>query len=671
MKKAADPRAAPAQLSEEMEQFQPPQKDAGQDQTEVQDRARGCCCFIDLIVNKFRGTQGRDTSTKLTKTTVKNHVSIRPTEHMANTDTVPTQCLGNAPSLAFPGETVVSDKVLTFVRKMHQRLTGNMFPDARLLMEFLRVTDSYPAAVVFTLLHCAPSCDRAAAIMWQTIASCVTTTERVLPALLCVMEDWPWHSISTSDGDNTAVFALTATRVVWEILQMTQCPRPLMENSPGLLTALLFQVFISTEQMPEEVNTFWRRCWEEHPIARNPNRFAVLTMKALLYRLQFGNLVMAMERKQGWDTLLNSDTHHYAVGLLAREMRRAWRPLCSRTALCLLGLLSKEKHCCELPTMAFLVEALDCLDMSECGDSILQIFSRHLQSECPERRRLALRGLVVLSKDLSMAEGMRSLTQSLLELLGDADGELVAMTLSVFINEVQDRDIKITIPTALQMAPALQPLFDNDNTHVQQLSIHLFLKVMELVVDEGKKALKTYVNHSLLPLFFHGHDKNRAVAEASREALLCAATFLSRRDLVKTLKTEEPLRFSKCLLARDRRRAAESLRQALAYLESPQEPLREAALRFIEVAAEHIRGQQEELQLICEALQAMRKDDCPSHTSVMLQNLFDQRAALLSLSFGSSQPVSLGQHQTLRDRRPPGDQRRRPSGAPGTNAGSN
>ena len=41
-------------------------------------------------------------------------------------------------------------------------------------------------------------------------------------------------------------------------------------------------------------------------------------MRALLCRMQCEGVVMAMERKCGWDTLLCADTQHYAMGLLAR-----------------------------------------------------------------------------------------------------------------------------------------------------------------------------------------------------------------------------------------------------------------------------------------------------------------------------------------------------------------
>lgn len=46
--------------------------------------------------------------------------------------------------------------------------------------------------------------------------------------------------------------------------------------------------------------------------------FALQTLKALLCRMRYEHVVVAMERKCAWDTLLCADTHHYAVGLLAR-----------------------------------------------------------------------------------------------------------------------------------------------------------------------------------------------------------------------------------------------------------------------------------------------------------------------------------------------------------------
>ncbi|XP_027489411.1 uncharacterized protein LOC113942485, partial [Corapipo altera] len=132
------------------------------------------------------------------------------TEGTADADLVPRESVNYAPTPDIFEKNGVSspEQVPAFVRNVHQRLTASATPEEKLLAEFLRVTDEHPADAVVTLLRCAPSCDRAAAIMWKTIASSGRTVVKVLPQLLSVMEEWPLHSTSTSDGDETDVFAL-------------------------------------------------------------------------------------------------------------------------------------------------------------------------------------------------------------------------------------------------------------------------------------------------------------------------------------------------------------------------------------------------------------------------------------------------------------------------------
>ncbi|XP_064256687.1 uncharacterized protein LOC135287264 [Passer domesticus] len=122
--------------------------------------------------------------------------------------------------------------------------------------------------------------------------------------------------------------------------------------------------------------------------------------------------------------------------------------------------------------------------------------------------------------------------------------------------------------------------FIQDNNQVQVLSILLSRTLVTLPQKKEKKALKTPLRQSLLPLFFHCHDENRLVAQVSQETLLCVAEFLKRRDLEKQLKNKKLWKFTECLLAEDRSRAAEHLRRALPYLRNPQESLRAAAIRF-------------------------------------------------------------------------------------------
>uniref|UniRef100_A0A803VUA9 Maestro heat like repeat family member 6 n=1 Tax=Ficedula albicollis TaxID=59894 RepID=A0A803VUA9_FICAL len=452
-------------------------------------------------------------------------------------------------------EPIVAAGVPTTVRGIYQRLSSikDVSAEHRLDKTLQEMTLAQPHDVVVTILRCAPSCDRVAVTMWMAIVSSNRTAEKVLPELLCVLEDWPLHSTSTSDKDNSDVFSLAATRAVWEIIHLPQGPERMILYFPRLFVALLFQIFSSTEQMPEEVTAFWRRCQHKHCLPTNPNRFALLTMKALLCHLEYEDVVSEVERECGWDTLLNTDTHHYTVRLLARAMLRVSEPLCYRIARYLFRLLRREEAHWEVAAMAFLVEILPCLNIKQWGERILQLFQIYLWREHRVMRLLVLRCLMVLCKRPSLANTMSALTESLMEVLKDEDRELIE---------------------------ALRPLFDNDTSHVQLLSIRIFEAVMELVEEEGKEPLERIVRQSLFPLFRHLHDKNQFVAEASWETLLQATIFLKRWNLQQLLESEELWRFGECLLKEERDRADGYLRQSVMYLQSPQKSIREAAMRL-------------------------------------------------------------------------------------------
>ncbi|XP_064495846.1 maestro heat-like repeat-containing protein family member 7 [Pseudopipra pipra] len=353
------------------------------------------------------------------------------------------------------------------------------------------------------------------------------------------------------------------------------------------------------------------------------DRFAVQTVKALLRQLLDEDLLMAIGRKCGWDMLLKADSHHYAVGLLARELCRVSRSFGRRIAISLLPRLSRGEPLWELPALAFLVEVLHCLNPRQYGPSVLQIISRHLRSQCPERRRLALRGLVVFSRDPAMAKSIRSLSESLLELLQDADTDAVQMTLSAFINILRFQIVKISSPTALKLLEALRPLFDNEHSQLQQLSMLLFQELME--ATERSRSLKPHVYLSLVPFYFKWHDENQRVAEASWRALFGAARFLKWWDLEDLVTMEQPWRFPECLLEKDRSRAGQYVRQALPFLESPEEPLRKLAIKFLGIAARSMKQEQPELQLICQALQDMT-DDSPAVSNLAQETLHIIRA---------------------------------------------
>ncbi|XP_023801707.1 uncharacterized protein LOC111942877 isoform X2 [Cyanistes caeruleus] len=521
------PGAAPEVETEEVQEFQPLEEDAAVDQTQEQDLA--CGLFH--------------------KTPAQEETSVMGTGSMEDGDVYTSDT--SAAMLEFILEEGVSipEQVPAMVRYIHQCLMANESADSRLGRTLLDLTEAQPADVVIALLRVAPTCDRAAVTMWKTIMCSSRTVEPVMQILLDVLRTWPEHSKCTSDGDNTGVFALAATVVMWKFLQVPCVPRVVNVYFPRLFVHLLFQVFFSTLDISEDLNAFWKGCQEQHGLATSPSRFAVQTLKSLLCQMRCNEVVLSMERKCGWDTLLCADTHHYAVGLLAREISCVSKRLCSRIARYLLQVRSTQEARWDLPALAFLVEILDYLDLSERGaNRLLEIFSRHLSSECRDKRHLALRALFKLSDDSSMNEKMWSLTERLVELLRDADGEIVRMTIMVLSSVVLDKEMLIPSPIALQLAEVLPPLFDHNNSQVQLVSILLFQTLVIVLAEMEKEALETQMCQSLLPLFFHCHDENQRVAEASQRALLSMAKFLKRRDLGNPVKKEKLWKFAEVLV---------------------------------------------------------------------------------------------------------------------------
>ncbi|XP_059708294.1 maestro heat-like repeat-containing protein family member 6 [Haemorhous mexicanus] len=709
------PAAAPAQQQPaEPEQLQPLQDDAAKDRTQEREPARGpfrraakaLRRLLRLPRRQTRGTATEGTAQpdsgpeELRAEAAASTAASEPaaaseqataegrveadmalTEGMAPSDSqaqgmpateaMPTLTETPAPALEiFQNAAVSPQQVLATVRDILERLASCATVDAGLKMEILSLAEEHPAQVAMSLLSCAPTCDRATALMWRAIGTSEVAVEEVLPALLSALEEEPPYGGFYCCGDNEAVFGLAATLVLWRIAPMSEWHSAVANHSPQLFVALLLQIVTMTEQTAEDAETrsFWRACQEEHGLPGNPSSFAAQTMKALLSRVGYAWKLADLEHMRVWQKLLCADTQHYAAALLAREVRCAampFRSFCPCMASHLLGLLVGKQPRCPLPALAFFVELLPCLDLSKDGPRALLVLSRQLPSECRDRPRLALRGLVVLSKEPSLGRGIRGLYPHLVQQLADPDAEMVGMTLCVLTRVLQDKDLVLPSVIALKLAEPLPPHFENDNSHVQLLSIRLFGKVTELVVEEGENPLTTIVSQSLLPLFLRWHDENLHVSKASGEALLYAARFLRRRDLEELLRKEQRMKFAERLLLQDESRAAEHLRWALPYLQSPQRPVRRAAVRIIGLAGVLVTGQKEELQVLTEALQALRGDESLSCTSILIQLIFERRSAELGLSAGSDVPASFGDFQFLLKKGAPAEQDG-PAGAPGT-----
>ncbi|XP_021236820.1 maestro heat-like repeat-containing protein family member 6 [Numida meleagris] len=192
---------------------------------------------------------------------------------------------------------------------------------------------------------------------------------------------------------------------------------------------------------------------------------------------------------------------------------------------------------------------------------------------------------------------------------------------------LRQADRQKVAPTALRLPELLLPFF-HESGCTRELSILLCKDAMEVAGDTQRGKMKKEARNIVLPLFIHLHDQDQSVAQASWEALLCAAKLLKRKRLRYLLKTAQTQRIGECLLVGHGGRVEQFLEQSLSYLWSPQEPLQEAAIRFIGLAGQHLRdGREEKLDNIIEALRSLEDTGSPSVSTLVAETVRILRTA--------------------------------------------
>lgn len=219
------------------------------------------------------------------------------------------------------------------------------------------------------------------------------------------------------------------------------------------------------------------------------------------------------------------------------------------------------------------------------------------------------------------ARKILTLMPDIMACLEHIESNAVSVAMLVLNNLFQLLERKTLSLNALALAPKLRLLFDNESDTVRELSMYFFQYVMGLVTGAEQKKMKKEVWESLLPLIFHLHDQKENVAKAAQEALSFAGCFLKWQELTELAQNAEPWEISKWLLERKRSKTKDFLRQSEAYLQSPQDILRQDAVRFIGLIGQHVdeRGIREHIKQV---LEGSRKDASPQVSSLAAQTSF-------------------------------------------------
>ncbi|XP_039391960.1 maestro heat-like repeat-containing protein family member 7 [Mauremys reevesii] len=488
-------------------------------------------------------------------------------------------------------------RVSEAVRSIHNHLDSISEPLARQEQRraLLLLGYRFSEEVVRTLLGCSLSCDSVAAEMWKMLTSQPKTTRKILGELVSRLQEPARrrHQLSERPAGFPPL-ALQATRALYVILQEQACRQEVKELFPQLYVALLFHV---THTVQHTASQEREHNQEDTAAPLSPVRFAVKAMEALLLCAGYKEQVTFMMKQGGWDLLMSSDTHHKGVCLLARAMvslnfqERNW------IFYHLMAILSDRDDRRYVPAVALFIQLLQCPDLGYgLEDAIVEEMSRQLRDHQTVVRWLGLKGLLNLARLPEKVGKLQRLLPDVLERLQEVDRALIRKAIAVLKHLLTGMDRQSASCAAVQVAEQLLPLFDDVTSKLRVLSITLFKDLLELV---------RWTNRSVL-----GH-------------LSSAAQFLRWHQLSGLIQHKETWRICDCLVRRYNGRADDFLCQTMAFLQNPQTPVREAAIRFLGLTARQLdQGSQNKLNAICKNLKGLQQDSKSSVRCLASQTIF-------------------------------------------------
>ncbi|CAM4671238.1 unnamed protein product [Lepidochelys olivacea] len=215
----------------------------------------------------------------------------------------------------------------------------------------------------------------------------------------------------------------------------------------------------------------------------------------------------------------------------------------------------------------------------------------------------------------------------IVEQLHGADRDIISNVITVLRDILAGMDRESASPVAVRVAEKLLPFFHDESSKLRVLSITLFKHLLELVRGPSRRKMKEHVLRSLVPLLLLLHDERPNVSQVCWDTLRSALEFLRWSQLSALLQKKELWRGCDCLVACYKERAETFLCQTMAFVENPQAPIREAAIRFLGLTARQLDQQsQEKLEAICNVLKGFQQDSKSSVRCLALQTMLILKA---------------------------------------------
>ncbi|XP_057592751.1 maestro heat-like repeat-containing protein family member 6 isoform X2 [Hippopotamus amphibius kiboko] len=441
--------------------------------------------------------------------------------------------------------------------------------------------------VVCALLPCSLPPDRAAAELWRSLSRNQRVNGQVLVQLL-------W-ALKGSAG--AQLEALAATHALGEMLAVSGCVGATRGFYPHLLLVLVTQLH----------ELAWDPCAPDTPKVWAPSRQGPLhshssctveALKALLTGDGCRMVVTCMEQAGGWRRLVGAHTHLEGVLLLASAMvAHADHHLRGLFAE-LLPRLRSSDDAQRLTAMAFFTGLLQSRPTARLlREEVILARLRTWQGDPePTVRWLGLLGLGHLALNRGKVRHESTLLPALLGALGEGDARLVGAALEA-LRRVLLRPRAPVRLLSTELRPRLPALLDDARDSVRASAVGL----LGTLVQRGRAGLRVglrgplrkLVLQSLVPLLLRLYDPGRDTAESS-EWTLARCDQALRWGLLEEMVTvahcnspEALSRICHYLVQWYPRHVPSFLSQTQGYLQSPQDPMRRAAVMLIGFLVHH------------------------------------------------------------------------------------
>ncbi|XP_039701920.1 maestro heat-like repeat-containing protein family member 6 [Pteropus medius] len=321
-------------------------------------------------------------------------------------------------------------------------------------------------------------------------------------------------------------------------------------------------------------------------------------LKALLTGDGARMVVTCMEQAGGWRRLVAAHTHLEGVLLLASAMvahadhhlRGLFAELLSR--------LCSPDEAQRLTAMAFFTGLLQSGPTARLlrEEGILERLRAWQHDPEPTVRWLGLLGLGHLALNNGKARHLSALLPALLGALGEADVRLVGAALGALRRVLLQPRAPVRL-LSTELGPRLAPLLDDARDSVRASAIGL----LGTLVRQGRRGLRVglrgplrkLVLKSLVPLLLRLHDPSLDAAESSEWTLARCDQALSwslLEEIVTVAHYDSPEALSRVchrLVQWYPSHVPSFLSQTQGYLQSPQGPLRRAAIVLIGFLVHH------------------------------------------------------------------------------------